>query len=57
MPTCEIKYPTLQINQINTFDVKEFVNQKSKISTKENNNIEKLVKEIDNKLKEIDSIK
>ena len=57
IPTCEIEYPTLQTNQINTFDVKEFVNQKSKISTKENNTIEKLVKEIDNKLKEIDSIK
>ena len=57
IPTCEIEYPTLQTNQINTFDVKEFVNKKSKISTKENNTIEKLVKEIDNKLKEIDSIK
>lgn len=57
IPTCEIEYPTLQTNQINTFDVKEFVNKKSKISTKEDNTIEKLVKEIDNKLKEIDSIK
>lgn len=57
IPTCEIEYPTLQTNQINTFDVKELVNKKSKISTKENNTIEKLVKEIDNKLKEIDSIK
>lgn len=57
IPTCEIEYPTLQTNHINTFDVKELVNKKSKISTKENNTIEKLVKEIDNKLKEIDSIK
>ena len=57
IPTCEIEYPTLQTNQINTFVVKKFINKKSKISTKENNTIEKLVKEIDNKLKEIDSIK
>ncbi len=52
----KIEYPNLDVKHVNTFNIKEYVDKNNKISFNQNGSLEKLVKEIDSKIKEIDNI-
>lgn len=54
-----IDYPTLEINTLNLFDIKSFVRNSSKMQKEElivNRSIEDMVKEVDDKIKELEVI-